>query len=51
MLNASLPPSDRAAENLNNSIFGVRSGFDSEHYALKLAIRSGFIQFDKVYET
>ncbi len=26
-------------------------GFDTEHYALKLAIRPGFVQFDKAYET
>lgn len=49
--NASPLPSDRAGGNLTNGLFGLRSGFDTEHYALKLALRSGFVQFNNAYLT
>jgi hypothetical protein len=51
MPNASPLPSDRAGGTLYNGLFGFRTGFDTEHYALKLALRPGFVQFDKAYET
>jgi hypothetical protein len=51
MPDASPLPSDRAGGTLYNGLFGIRTGFDTEHYALKLALRPGFVQFDNAYET
>jgi hypothetical protein len=48
---ASPLPSDRAGGNLYNGLFGIRTGYETEHYALKLAIRPGFVQFDNAYMT
>jgi hypothetical protein len=48
---ASPLPSDRAGGTLYNGLFGIRTGLDTEHYALKLAIRPGFVQFEDAYLT
>ncbi len=49
--NASPLPSDRAGGSLRNGLFGLRTGFDTEHYGLKLLLRPGFVQFDDAYLT
>ncbi|MGI8772088.1 MAG: hypothetical protein ACR2JE_11705 [Acidobacteriaceae bacterium] len=49
--NASPLPSDRAGGNMLTGFFGVRSGIDTENYALKLAVRPGFVRFDRAYQT
>ncbi|HWF66672.1 MAG TPA: hypothetical protein VN670_05180 [Acidobacteriaceae bacterium] len=49
--NASPAPSDRAGGTLVSGVFGLRTGLDTENYALKLALRPGFVSFDNAYET
>ncbi len=49
--NASPLPSDRAGGNMLTGFFGVRTGWDTEHYALKVALRPGFVRFDRAYQT
>jgi hypothetical protein len=48
---ASPLPSDRAGGNLSMGTFGIRTGLDTEQYALKFAVRPGFVKFDKAYLT
>lgn len=49
--NASPLPSDRAGGTLVSGVFGLRTGFDTPNYALKLGIRPGFVSFDNAYLT
>jgi hypothetical protein len=51
MPNASPLPSDRAGGTLYNGLFGLRTGFETKDFAIKLALRPGFVQFDDAYET
>ncbi len=51
MANASPLPSDRAGGTLYNGLFGLRTGYETKDFAIKLALRPGFIQFDDAYET
>lgn len=50
-VNASPLPSDRAGGDLYSGLFGIRTGLEGKRYALKLAIRPGFIRFDHAYLT
>jgi hypothetical protein len=49
--NASPLPSDRAGGNLVSGTFGLRSGFENSRFALKVAVRPGFVSYDKAYES
>jgi hypothetical protein len=49
--NASPLPSDRAGGNIVMGTFGLRSGFVTEHFALKGSLRPGFLSYDRAYET
>jgi hypothetical protein len=48
---ASPVPSDRAGGNIVMGTFGLRSGFQTEHFALKGSLRPGFLSYDRAYET
>jgi hypothetical protein len=48
---ASPLPSDRAGGSLLVGTFGFRSGFQTQHYALRAAIRPGFASYDRAYFT
>lgn len=49
--NASPAPSDRAGGSILMGTFGLRSGFQTEHFALKGSLRPGFLSYDRAYET
>lgn len=49
--NASPKPSDRAGGNIIMGTFGFRSGLQYRHYALKVALRPGFLSYSRAYET
>jgi hypothetical protein len=49
--NASPVPSDRAGGNATMATFGLRSGYQGKHFALKASLRPGFLSYDKAYET
>lgn len=48
---ASPLPSDRAGGNMTTGFFGLRTGINTQNYALNIAVRPGFVQFDDAYET
>jgi hypothetical protein len=43
--------SDRAGGNALRGVFGMRSGYETEHYAIRLALRPGFVRWDRAYTT
>ena len=43
--------SDRAGGDMLMGYFGVRGGYHTPHYAVNLAIRPGFVQFNNAYLT
>jgi hypothetical protein len=47
---ASPLPSDRAGGNMMSGFFGLRSGIVTKNYALRLAVRPGFLRYDKAYQ-
>lgn len=49
--NVSPEPSNRAGGNLLMATFGLRTGFVTPHYALKVAVRPGFVSYDHAYLT
>lgn len=49
--NASPLPSDRAGGSIVMGSFGIRSGFQTAHFALKASLRPGFLSYDHAYET
>ena len=49
--NASPLPSDRAGGSIVMGSFGIRSGFQTAHFALKGSLRPGFLSYDRAYET
>lgn len=51
MPNASPFPSDRAGGNLISGTFGFRAGIQTPRYALKVALRPGFVSYDRAYLT
>jgi hypothetical protein len=46
---ASPIPGDRAGGNALRAVFGVRSGYETEHYAVRVAVRPGFVRWDRSY--
>lgn len=48
---ASPLPSDRAGGNMLTGFFGMRSGWETEHYSFKAALRPGFVRFDRAYQS
>ena len=48
---ASPMPSDRAGGNLVMGTFGFRSGLQYSRYAIKAAVRPGFVSYGQAYET
>jgi hypothetical protein len=48
--NASPLPSDRAGGNIIMGTFGLRSGYQNSHIAVKASLRPGFVSYDKAYE-
>ena len=49
--NASPLPSDRAGGNMISGTFGFRTGIQTPRYALKVALRPGFVTYDRAYLT
>ena len=49
--NASPLPSDRAGGNMVMGTFGFRSGLQYAHYAVKAAVRPGFVTYSHAYES
>ncbi len=49
--NASPLPSDRAGGSILMGTFGLRTGLQYTHYALKVALRPGFLSYSHAYET
>ena len=49
--NASPEPSDRAGGNALRAVFGLRTGYDTEHYAVHLALRPGIVRWDRAFTT
>jgi hypothetical protein len=49
--NASPLPSDRAGGNAILGTFGIRSGIQTRNYALKVALRPGFLSYSRAYLT
>lgn len=49
--NASPMPSDRAGGDMVMGTFGFRTGLQYAHYAVKAAIRPGFVSYSRAYET
>jgi len=47
--NASPLPSARAGGNIVMATFGLRAGIATPHYALKIALRPGFVSYDHAY--
>jgi hypothetical protein len=48
--NASPVPSDRAGGNMTSATFGFRYGYQGVRWAVKAALRPGFVSYDKAYE-
>jgi hypothetical protein len=48
---ASPLPGDRAGGNALRAVFGVRLGYETEHYAIRVAVRPGFVRWDRAYTT
>ena len=48
---ASPLPGDRAGGNAFRAVFGVRSGYETENYAVRVAVRPGFVRWDRAYTT
>lgn len=48
---ASPLPSDRAGGSMIMGTFGLRSGLQYAHYAVKAAMRPGFVSYSRAYET
>lgn len=48
---ASPLPSDRAGGSIISGTFGFRTGLQTPHYALKIALRPGFVSYDHAYLT
>jgi hypothetical protein len=48
---ASPLPGDRAGGNALRAVFGVRYGYETEHYAIRVAVRPGFVRWDRAYTT
>ena len=46
---ASPLPGDRAGGNALRAVFGVRSGYETKNYAVRLAVRPGFVRWDRAY--
>jgi hypothetical protein len=42
---------DRAGGNMTTAFFGVRTGIQTRNYALQVALRPGFVQFDQAQQT
>lgn len=49
--NVSPMPSNRAGGSLLMATFGLRTGFVTPHYALKVSLRPGFVSYDHAYLT
>lgn len=49
--NVSPVPSNRAGGSLLMATFGLRTGFVTPHYALKISLRPGFVSYDHAYLT
>jgi hypothetical protein len=49
--NASPLPSDRAGGSIITGTFGFRTGLQTPRYALKVALRPGFLSYDRAYLT
>lgn len=49
--NASPRPSAKAGGDIVMGTFGFRTGFQSPRYALKVAVRPGFVSYNHAYET
>jgi len=49
--NASPMPSDRAGGDILMGTFGLRSGFQTQRFALKGSLRPGFLSYNRAYET
>jgi hypothetical protein len=47
---ASPLPSDRAGGTMVNGFFGLRSGIQTKNYAVRLAVRPGFLRYDRAYQ-
>jgi hypothetical protein len=43
--------SDRAGGNMMSGFFGVRTGIQTKNYGLHVAVRPGFIRFDRAQQT
>ncbi len=48
---ASAEASDRAGGNALRGVFGLRAGYETPHYAVRVAIRPGFVRWDRAYTT
>ena len=48
---ASPMPSDRSGGNALRGVFGVRTGYETEHYAVHVAVRPGFVRWDRALTT
>lgn len=48
---ASPLPSDRAGGNMLSAFFGLSGGWDTDHYALRLAVRPGLIRFSRALQS
>lgn len=49
--NASPLPSDRAGGNVMIGTFGLRSGYQNAHFALKASVRPGFVSYGQAYQS
>ena len=49
--NVSPLPSDRAGGDMFSATFGFRTGIQTPRYALKVALRPGFVTYDRAYLT
>jgi hypothetical protein len=50
LANASPLPSDRAGGNAVTATFGLRSGYTSKYYSVKVYLRPGFLSYGRAYE-
>ena len=48
---ASPAASDRAGGNALRGVFGLRAGYETPHYAVRVAVRPGFVRWDRAYVT
>ena len=49
--NAGPAASDRAGGNAVRGVFGIRSGYESPRYAMRVALRPGFVRWDRAMMT